>query len=1347
MFNVSNSFKPRISESELLNATHDAIDQTIELLEKRHNSSTSQNSGKSIHPDSITSRTHSELVFKKLFFNHKQYNDFFDMQWLRKVYRISELRNRKSFSVEEILPEAVYSSIRVTNTFKVKLQPAFRLFFYVLYCNKAILLSPNYRPPKTLIDKAPFDPIFHLYPPLLKLFRQDFTRPFPYQNLASSEIVVDSPSILEHIRETEHNNVRDSAYKIFICTDWYEARHIAPEELFEFAKACYVAQKTSPEIVVKTLPIRSALTALLALYPDKCLFEQRDLKLLETLNRKDVVIQGAKNTLSSVNSAATEDGSGDGVGNGGGDNNGSRIAFSLNTTDNLLFLANESSLIERNIETVNEISEWQTQMGKTESARLFSLLPNKLLNADWLNEVFTLYREKYVNVEHFRSVFSIADDQEINLSRDELYEVKELIALHLLKLQSEKLLALPLSFKSETRKTRLKNKPTTFFSELYNCFAIEGDLNSELSEFISAEQRKDIDRYVIPVICASNMTSLADLTPTNITRLFDQMRGVCHHLQITTFLYALKSILDWRFEVCPYSYKDIGIFLLPNTQLTTSLLEEHASLSGSSITESWLHYEKLYIDSMKRRGISSYATVEKELGRFNRYLFIDLVKEIGEENIPKNPSELKRSHLTGTDKLVGFMDSLIKELSADYAYSIILHIDQFFTWLESFKGEHDVKEFINPINDLDYPLLKRSRGTNKEVFPKEAFTNIHSFVFSLCEFYWYMIENDLYVPDAANRKNCFSTEELGFVPIVYLDGKIHYLTHIPCTLTTEELTQKDGKDYFYPTFQGLFQCLVALETGLRHIHIRWLSADNYNKFLSDDEDNMGQLNIHESSSHDLNVNTDKSKLHHWKSIVSHRVILTLHRLRKFLSSVAQDIPEVWYNGHENSPHGKIKSLFATPSISGDTAPYSEGSFKSIYRRIQYFFDLFVLQNAPDVKPLNGLPKGLKKKYESYQKEKLTKPQVLAEMFFTRAKYKTKYTPHGTRATVASDKVKVLPPWVVAEYITGHESLAVFAHYVKVDPDFIRKAGDYSKDFIFQNELFSDKTKQDLMSSNEQVIKNLQLVVQNDPSLLEKQFGAVSFSSETGVNKFASGMNIIHTTPVSNLSFMATHICPFNGVCPDDVKKDFGEMRCGPCYYSIKTVDHIPRILAEIRKLVDDLLTTQETLADAKTAGADKVGLQKLEKQKQDLGLDLSAWITTYEILKVNLSKLKSDDEANKPFVVAKPDILLNKLEEIQLKDTSINDLLLRIKDAGNFQEYYTPNLKAKLTQLKNKILINTGQLEKLLIDAPAYQLVDELRGLISSFCVYEDISVPEALKRLSQDFDAPTADLRLLGAK
>jgi hypothetical protein len=246
------------------------------------------------------------------------------------------------------------------------------------------------------------------------------------------------------------------------------------------------------------------------------------------------------------------------------------------------------------------------------------------------------------------------------------------------------------------------------------------------------------------------------------------------------------------------------------------------------------------------------------------------------------------------------------------------------------------------------------------------------------------------------------------------------------------------------------------------------------------------------------------------------------------------------------------------------------------------------------------------------------------------------------------------------------------------------------------------------------------------------FGATAFEREKPNGELESGISIAKEVSTDQLAHNSTHICPYNNMCPDEVIQDIGKNQCGQCWASIKTVDHLPRITAHIRDLqakVDEK-TTMIKLMIANQVSENV--LEKRDEERNQLAKEESAWIATHAILE----NFRKDATLRDNYLISKPEIIEKHLSMIATDNSPLTNILQRIQDAKNYPEYFSPQLQAGITKLRNKILAQMGDIKQLINQPDNYELLDEFRGIIRSICDASDTAVEDLAKVMSSELPA-----------
>ena len=321
------------------------------------------------------------------------------------------------------------------------------------------------------------------------------------------------------------------------------------------------------------------------------------------------------------------------------------------------------------------------------------------------------------------------------------------------------------------------------------------------------------------------------------------------------------------------------------------------------------------------------------------------------------------------------------------------------------------------------------------------------------------------------------------------------------------------------------------------------------------------------------------------------------------------------------------------------------------------------------------------------------------------------------------------------------------YYAKVDPAYLKSVAQYQKLSVEHGWLVDRPAMSNIKA--EDVASKLQQAFRRDKEKSLIDFGAISFDRETK-DDVVSGVRETRQRPIDSLAFMPTHICPFGNRCPADVIKDLGaipgiSMPCGGCYYSVKTVDHLPRIYGHIRVLTDECSELEAYIAESKRNGASPESLVPKANRRKFLAAEIISWSVTAHCLEQMHNEIKTRES----FLVEKPEIVSEHLERLELKKDSLSNLIARTAEAKSHAEYFTPQLDKQVKVARNKLLAFTGDFNRMLQEAPTgFTLIDEFRGLIRSTCEVLGLSLHDLNDAMSKPMalERPTAILKLISS-
>ncbi|OED65656.1 hypothetical protein A165_09350 [Vibrio tasmaniensis ZS-17] len=738
-------------------------------------------------------------------------------------------------------------------------------------------------------------------------------------------------------------------------------------------------------------------------------------------------------------------------------------------------------------------------------------------------------------------------------------------------------------------------------------------------------------------------------------------------------------------------------------------IEQHPAILA------WIVDINSYINELREKGIKTYDKYQSAIRRAMQILIVS------GKPIPE-PKDIKRHHTKIIVKGLGV------NVKASTHQELLYKLYSFFEYIAM-----NYKNFTIPISkQLDIPIVPRHKGTVKQLLPEDSFSSYLSYLYGVAEWIWYMNHHnpnkDSVISKERVTNRTIKTSDTGFMPIFRCNHKYYPIEEIPKRIVSLFRTRQNIKcqlksHTFLPHYIHL--SIVMAETGIRLIALRFLNEETYAQNVNrehfiDYSYLITQLWVNSDKSHDA-----------WEADVVESVIGILDRQlfwkRTFLTG--KDVP-IYYDSHEETSFEMIKPLFAQVNsyleINPSFSVVSDKSYRKAFKLILIGFSYTYSKSSE-----NNIPP-IKIDHDKNLDENIQHLKGYVD------ENKKPITPHSMRSQFVSEHITVLPPSIL-QRVTGHITEAQVIYYAQINTKYLdtQKAGQEAefKDFIAPM-MVDAKSKQ---SALQQAFSRNATIAMND-------FGAISFTNSHSTSP-CSGMQIIKKkqeeldvstdssfTIVDQLAFNSTHICPFNNDCPSDItgKSINGELPYAGCPYSIKTVDHIPAISAKIRLLTDKAAEHDDTINEAKENG------ESMDAYLNDISLkkfyadEISAWATSLTCLDSMVNSLSKKDK----WLVGKPKFIQDKLTKLK-SSNELTNTLIRIEEAISFHEFLTPQLKAKVTQLRNKVLAQTGQFQALMDEVPTGRdLLSEFKGIIKSICDVTGVSIndlPNELKRIEKN--------------
>lgn len=874
----------------------------------------------------------------------------------------------------------------------------------------------------------------------------------------------------------------------------------------------------------------------------------------------------------------------------------------------------------------------------------------------------------------------------------------------------------------------------------------------DISKVMQGSARDNFGWYAWRLIRATNWYKIEDIDPIDVAAcanaLLSARRGesswIKHPIAPKAFFAYVQKLYPTRCQ--PEDPKHVIKNDVHASKNAINRGEFHIPDEHSECVSTWLKYQDKFIEVLKIRGLKTYASYRNSLAILNTFLFSSL---LAAGIRPPLPNQFNRKHVEGD----GF-DGLLKQIrvgrSSSTVQQLLYQIDAYFDYMASHSSSDEcLLGFINPIADIDFPIVKRRSGTNKPAFESEHFPYLLQYCYAIESFSTYLSERvhleqislyaqeyraDIESKNWNDAQKVIETEKFGYVPLIFyinplfdssspksnsnkfIKYKALHLISRSVIPIIDKAVKNNGSWVFYPQLNYIRHNIVALETGVRSIHIRWLDSRTYAQSIDRSRKLPPICKLH--------INTDKVN-GAWDASVSEDVIKLLDRQNAMVKWF-NDSPmseEVWYDGHEDSVFGKIVTIFPKWMTSG---PLQPTAYMNYFKKLIYSFDLFCRYQL-QVEASNQMPEALA------DVESIDDPVdfLAAIRLETEASKLIEHTPHSCRVSVVSEYIRILPPHIIASHLTGHATVAHVMYYAKLDPAYLKTVAQHQKmsveqGWLHDHPVMSSIKAEDIESKLQQAFRR-----NKENSLID--FGAISFDRETQ-NDVLSGIKAAKQRTIDSLAFMPTHICPFGNKCPAEVIKDLGAIPgsstpCGGCYYSIKTVDHLPRIHGHIRVLTDECSELESHIAEAKRNGASTQSLVQKANRRKFLASEIIAWSVTAHCLEQMHNEIKTRSS----FLVEKPEIVSEHLERLELGDHSLPNLIARTAEAKSHAEYFTPQLKRQILVARNKLLAFTGDFNRILQETPTgFTLIDEFRGLIRSTCEVLGLSLHDLSDAMSR---------------
>jgi hypothetical protein len=867
--------------------------------------------------------------------------------------------------------------------------------------------------------------------------------------------------------------------------------------------------------------------------------------------------------------------------------------------------------------------------------------------------------------------------------------------------------------------------------------------------------------------------TLNDSDETYLTLLFREIaKKNTHEVAIEYFITLARNKGFPRLKENP---NDFPVYYPGREHIQISKLGETWEIVFDSFIQSLIYDD----------GIEKLDGIKSALNLVRDYLYlylpwwIELHPKAGLQ-YPSNPLDFKRAYFWRRTRKSSNLPLTLYELVAKRRQgggvgTVVSTVNKLFEYIRIAKDEFVEfrdKEPFNPVSiELDYPKLKRRHKSNKIPFSKRHMPYLLRYVYALEKFGVFLQELAIETPTSPPLPNSRGIQKPFITPSdfeysmsIEFNGFTFPITTCPPIFRVSKRCIATGKTVTKVNIAHLSAlriCIIMLETGLRQQQVKWLDRETW--------DSLNQKNA--QSTPLLFVNTDKKKDRPWLTPIAHTAHQILKREEQFQLSIREPQMSVsyTYSYRKKSRFGEVLPLFRGTGSSGKVI--NSKAVDDVWKLLMIGFQTFYNQTV--LNEINSEYEGkvsffeiLPKTYGNSKATLLTtangevsvdedivmesvrvgmpKPQHVPELewpekitYCLLSTYSI-HTPHSARSTFASRRNAILELTDIQKLI-GHENAIVTLYYTVEDEDETFERAESAR-----NEIFNYIPEQKRVHLHpDSADSSTRRAITDNPDQAIRSYGFQIFSLlNEDPEPEHDGLALLKTTPANRLEFQPSHICVTGGHCPNDIMDViYQPRRCGLCPIAVKGIDHLTGIAAKINQLTEQVFHANSLLAKRQQKLKEKLinegQIRQLEEQRTwDLN-ELFAWKRSYDFLNdFYMRRVKEDQKDPDLYTVDRPEIVKRHLRQVA-RDTEQSQFILdRIMDSQEYPSLETPELRLKVEQLKRKLLVNTGIIEKALENAPSGDEIEDLRNYIISITKTLNCSPSELLHSslINKDF-------------
>lgn len=808
--------------------------------------------------------------------------------------------------------------------------------------------------------------------------------------------------------------------------------------------------------------------------------------------------------------------------------------------------------------------------------------------------------------------------------------------------------------------------------------------------------------------------------------------------------------LEDQYNLLLKSDPNMGNFSLIEKRRLAGVIRSNDAFDFST----WIALEDCYLT---RNKFESRKNIENILGVFGIYLFFYLPKwfkkfESSELEYPDTPNKmlpglfLNRLIKHAGNLPITFIEfvnerAIILNHSKQTHYRTIITTSKFLDFIEEnalLLPNSD--QFKNTLTRLDRPTSGRLNKTNKRALPQSLFTFYIKYLWCIKEYIDLMVERAVEgtlsstdfdrLKGGLNVVDTFSksTQMLGYTPVLIWGGKcipIRYISYLP---TANIFKLRDGRYVRVPCPHGINQILCALLTGLRHTHIQWLDYRTFDKFAKDDELDLTLLY----------VNTDKVREDGWTPYVNASVIKILRsqaRWRDMVDDAAFSRLHM-YNNNEESNYPAILPLFAygtTGTPHGDEV-YNNAWFDCLSDFQGLLVDIFKEHTASRAELVQLQPGNIK--YNDPNRLEQLEVWYNTKQIQVELKIRTDMTAHSSRVSFVTHTLPHLSAELIGEHFTG-QSPGTVIHYNNPSKEDQRASLLYQgvrlRDLALEGKaikLIADPSKHSTHHIQADVNSTLAGSMRLNLEGTIIDYGMISLVIH---DDDATGLDVLRERGLSTIAFNKTEICPFDNTCPADVVVLLkGIHRCSLCPYAVRSIDHLPAVVARKKQQVEILYELDRKFEEPTRSRYSEQDLTALERDRQRLSADIAGWEASEQILEVTRERIAAGADTRK-WVVERPDIIKEELQRIETPNSGATYLLTRLAECVSYPNFQSPHVAGFFEAARRRILASAGQLDRAFSMQTPADAAAECAGLIRSIVESNKLTNEDVIRLLDTE--------------